>query len=245
MRLFIKYMKIESVEEITNNHFETFVKEALKDGISARTINDRISQFLTFISYCKDKGSTVDIRTKLIPHVTEQPPRRVCYTREEVETVLLNCSSDMQWLFIKIAFDTGMRINELTNLSVSQIHGNRINFIGKGTKAREVYITDETRIRLEEYIQRNRITDRVWLNYWRYPMCKDTIRNIMREAFVRCGHDDFYPHALRHSFGSDIQRRGADIFVIKEMMGHEKISTTQKYLHALDGHLGKLFAQYR
>ena len=188
----------------------------------------------------------IPIRIPLIVKLKEQPPRRACYTRQEIEEVLDNCNSDIQWLLIKIAFDTGMRINELRNLSLSQIHGRRINFIGKGTKEREVYLTVAANERLLEYIEKHpEIEDRIWMNERGYPMSVDTIRRIMREAFVRCGHDDFYPHALRHSFGSDIQKQGADIFVIKEMMGHSNIATTQKYLHSLDGQLANLFDMYK
>ena len=188
----------------------------------------------------------IPIKIPLIVKLKEQPPRRACYTRQEIEEVLDKCSSDMQWLFIKIAFDTGMRINERRNLSLSQINGRRINFIGKGTKEREVYLTPLAYEKLSEYIDNHpEIEDHIWMNEWGYPMSVDTIRRIMREAFVRCGHEDFYPHALRHSFGSDIQRQGADIFVIKEMMGHSNIATTQKYLHSLDGQLANLFDMYK
>lgn len=67
----------------------------------------------------------------------------------------------------------------------------------------------------------------------------------MRAAFKRCGFDDFYPHALRHSFGTDIQRKGADIMVIKEMMGHSNVATTERYIHGFEGQLQLLFDTYR
>ncbi len=70
----------------------------------------------------------------------------------------------MQWLLIKIAFETGMRITEIRNLHISQINSRKINFIGKGTKAKEVYLTLETYTRLMNYIKKNNIREFVWLN---------------------------------------------------------------------------------
>lgn len=139
-----------------------------------------------------------------------------------------------------------MRISEITNLTVEEINGRRIHFIGKGTKEREVYMTQECADRLKMYCQHRGIEEgRIWLNDWGYPTSSDTLRRIMKDAFKRCGYDNFYPHALRHSFGSDIQRRGADVMEIKEMMGHSNVATTQRYLHSLDGQLMSLFNAYR
>ena len=107
-------------------------------------------------------------------------------------------------------------------------------------------MTHECCQRLHDYMDEHKIEEgRIWLNAWGYPMGTDTLRRTMKQAFVRCGFKDFYPHSLRHSFGSDIQRQGADIMVIKEMMGHSNVATTQRYLHGLDGQLQNLFDKYK
>ena len=246
LRNLIAESKCKDLEELTNSHYDRFVKCEIDRGVSARTINTKTAHIVAFIKYWRELEMRIPLKIPLIVKLKEQPPRRACYTREEIQEVLDNCNSDVQWLLIKIAFDTGMRISELRNLSLSQITGRRINFIGKGTKAREVYTPKETYMRLMDYIcDHPQIKDRIWMNEWNYPMSVDTIRRIMREVFLRCGHPEFYPHALRHSFGSDIQSQGADIFVIKEMMGHANIATTQKYLHGLDGQLANLFDRYK
>lgn len=246
LRNLIAESKCKDLRELTNDDYDSFVKCELKRNVSARTINTKTAHIVAFIKYWRELDMKIPLKIPLIVKLKEKPPRRACYTREEIQDVLDHCNSDVQWLLIKIAFDTGMRISELKNLSLSQLSGRRINFIGKGTKAREVYITQEAYRRLMDYIcEHPEIKDRVWLNEWGFPMSVDTIRRIMREPFMRCGHEDFYPHALRHSFGSDIQSQGADIFVIKEMMGHANIATTQKYLHSLDGQLANLFDKYK
>lgn len=236
----------KDLTEFTNFDYDKFVKCEIDRGVCARTINTKTAHIVAFVKYWRELELRIPLKIPLIVKLKEKPPRRACYTREEVQAVLDNCNSDLQWLLIKIAFDTGMRISELRNLSLSQISGRRINFIGKGTKAREVYMTKEAYMKLMDYVcEHPQIRDRIWLNEWNYPMSVDTIRRIMREVFIRCGHPDFYPHSLRHSFGSDIQSQGADIFVIKEMMGHANIATTQKYLHSLDGQLATLFDKYK
>lgn len=246
----LRYLIIESecsdLQELTNESFDKFVQAELARGVSTRTINGRTAHIVAMVRYYREMDLSIPLRLPLVFKLKELPPRRVCYTKEQVNRVLRRCNSEIGWLLIKLAFDTGMRISEITNLTVEEINGRRIHFIGKGTKEREVYMTQECADRLKMYCQHRGIEEgRIWLNDWGYPTSSDTLRRIMKDAFKRCGYDNFYPHALRHSFGSDIQRRGADVMEIKEMMGHSNVATTQRYLHSLDGQLMSLFNAYR
>ena len=246
----LRYLIIESeckdLQELTNESFDKFVQAELARGVSTRTINGRTAHIVAMVRYYREMDLSIPLRLPLVFKLKELPPRRVCYTKEQVNRVLRRCNSEISWLLIKLAFDTGMRISEITNLTVEEINGRRIHFIGKGTKEREVYMTQECADRLKMYCQHRGIEEgRIWLNDWGYPTSSDTLRRIMKDAFKRCGYDNFYPHALRHSFGSDIQRRGADVMEIKEMMGHSNVATTQRYLHSLDGQLMSLFNAYR
>ena len=71
------------------------------------------------------------------------------------------------------------------------------------------------------------------------------MRRRLREPFYAAGFTDFYPHALRHSFATHLQQRGASVAEIKEMLGHESIATTERYLHSFDGKLEQLFNKYQ
>jgi len=246
LRFFMVESHCNNLEELTNDMYDNFVKSELDRGIGARTVNMRTAHIVALIRYYKEMGMDIPLRIPLVVKLKEKPPRRVFYTRAQVNLVLKKCKNDLEWLLIKIAFDTGMRITEITNMTVEQLDGRRVSFIGKGSKQREVWLSDECTERLHQYMDNHQISSgRIWLNDWGYPMGTDTLRRTMKQAFVRCGFEDFYPHALRHSFGSDIQKQGADIMVIKEMMGHSNIATTQKYLHSLDGQLQILFDRYK
>ena len=245
LRFFMVESKCNDLQELTNKKFDSFIKAELERGIAARTINMRTAHIIAMVKYFREMGLEIPLRIPLIVKLKEQPARRVHYTREQINKVLRRCN-EFEYLLIKLAFDTGMRITEITKLSTEQICGRRISFIGKGTKAREVYMSDECAEHLHEYLEEHGISEgRVWINAWGYPMGADTLRRTMRAAFKRCGFDDFYPHALRHSFGTDIQRKGADIMVIKEMMGHSNVATTERYIHGFEGQLQLLFDTYR
>lgn len=246
-REFLKTIKIDSLSELSNKHINEWIAEQTARGCSGRTINSRLVNLVAMLRYFQDMGiSFPKLKLRLIIKCKEQPPRRVYYTREQIEQVL-RYADHLEWLLIKLCFDCGLRISELRNLRLMNLNGRMVTFIGKGSKARESYMSKEAKIRLDDWIQRNRINDFIWVRTpgKNEPMSVEDIRYLMRKPFYQAGFKNFYPHALRHSFATDIQKHGASLMETKEMLGHARIETTERYVHGLEGHLEYFFDKYK
>ena len=246
-REFLKTIKIDSLNELSNKHINEWIAEQTARGCSGRTINSRLVNLVAMLRYFQDMGiSFPKLKLRLIIKCKEQPPRRVYYTREQIEQVL-RYADHLEWLLIKLCFDCGLRISELRNLRLMNLNGRMVTFIGKGSKARESYMSEEARSRLDDWIQRNRISDFIWVRTLgkNEPMSVEDIRYLMRKPFYQAGFKNFYPHALRHSFATDIQKHGASLMETKEMLGHARIETTERYVHGLEGHLEYFFDKYK
>lgn len=246
-REFLKTIKIDSLNELSNKHVNEWIAEQTARGCSGRTINSRLVNLVAMLRYFQDMGiSFPKLKLRLIIKCKEQPPRRVYYTREQIEQVL-RYADHLEWLLIKLCFDCGLRISELRNLRLMNLNGRMVTFIGKGSKARESYMSEEARNRLDDWIQRNRISDFIWVRTLgkNEPMSVEDIRYLMRKPFYQAGFKNFYPHALRHSFATDIQKHGASLMETKEMLGHARIETTERYVHDLEGHLEYFFDKYK
>lgn len=246
-REFLKTIKIDSLSELSNKHINEWIEEQTARGCSGRTINSRLVNLVAMLRYFQDMGiSFPKLKLRLIIKCKEQPPRRVYYTREQIEQVL-RYADHLEWLLIKLCFDCGLRISELRNLRLMNLNGRMVTFIGKGSKARESYMSEEARSRLDDWIQRNRISDFIWVRTpgKNEPMSVEDIRYLMRKPFYQAGFKNFYPHALRHSFATDIQKHGASLMETKEMLGHARIETTERYVHGLEGHLEYFFDKYK
>lgn len=208
-------------------------------------------------------GLNVPIKLPLIKKLKEAPARRIFYSKAEIDLVL-SLANDFEWLLIRLSFDTGFRLSELGNLRLKNLSGRMVKFIGKGSKPREVYLSQEASRRLQAWISEHGIEDFIWVKTGGKRYRSDELRQHMRQAFYRTASElenqaelsselsvekralirkyhDFYPHALRHSFGSDIQRNGYSLLEIQQMMGHSNAEITQRYLHGLDGKLEDLF----
>lgn len=245
LKRFIEVTELKSLGEFDNNVFNRWVENETRRGVSARSINTYNATILAMVQYYRGLGVVVPLKIALVQKLKEGQVRRRFYTAEEVERVLAEADFETG-LMIKIMFETGMRIAEVTRLRVADISGRRIKFVGKGRKPREVYIRESTRKELWRYIMKRGVVGYVWgVELCDEPPTVATVRKRLRRPFYAAGFKDFYPHALRHSFATDLQMKGASVAEIKEMIGHESVATTERYLHGFEGRLEELFDKYR
>ena len=245
----LESVKISKIEELSNKHVNEWVMEQTARGCSGRTVNTRLTFLVAMVHYFQDMGVVMPkLKLRFIVKLKEEPPRRVCYTKEQLSQVL-RYADRFEWLLIKVCFDCGLRISELRNLRLMNLDGRRVSFLGKGSKSREAYIGEDTRKKLDDWIQRERVTDYLWVVddklSGKRQLSVDDIRHRMRKPFYKAGYKDFHPHALRHSFATDVVSSGAPLAIAKEMLGHSNIATTERYVHTFEGHLKEYFDQYK
>ncbi len=142
---------------------------------------------------------------------------------------------------IEVLFSCGLRVSELVNLKLSNIHPNEkiLRIVGKGSKERLVPISDRALQELELwFISRIHLDvkpgeeDYVFLNRRGSHLTRTMILIMIKQQAKAAGiKKTISPHTLRHSFATEMLRRGADIRFIQAMLGHEDIGTTEIYTH--------------
>ena len=258
---FMMITRVDDLRKLDNETFNTWVANLSERGVAPQSINTYNAAVLAMVRYYRGIGVNIPLQEGLIGKLREGTVRRRFYTFTEIE-VAISRADFTTALMIKIMFETGMRIAELVHLRVSDFVGRRIQFIGKGRKPREVYIREDTLYKVQEYLKwrgteqrtnddandailgKNRGDKYLFATLNGEPPTVATIRKRMKQAFLSAGLDGFYPHALRHSFATNLQLKGASVEEIKEMMGHESIATTERYLHGFEGRLEELFDKY-
>lgn len=245
---FVKGIGVEKLEDLSNDAINEWVMAQSRRGVRGVTINDRLEHLRVALRYLHACNyTTPKVNMALIVDVKEMPPRRKYWTQEQIDRVL-SMAKPFEWLLISLTYDCGFRLSELRNLRLSNINGQRINFIGKGSKAREVYMSIETKRRLDAYIEFSGVTDYLWLGErpkGNRPITAEGIRQRMTRAFERAGYTGFYPHSLRHSFATNICSNGAPMPIVQQMLGHANIMTTERYVHTFEGRLKEYFNTYK
>lgn len=246
LRRFLKGIPAKRIEDLTNKMFDDWVIQLQKEGAHAPTINGYLRITLAMTKYFKKHGVPIKkLDEIMVDKLKEEPARRTFFTEEQINRVLA-VSNDMQWLMISLSFRCGFRINELLHLRLSDFNGRQCKFIGKGRKLREVWITEEIEQRLADWVRDYGVTDYIFESSQRegQPFCKVGARRIMQRAFEKAGVEGFHPHALRHSFATNICRNGAPLPIAQKMLGHARITTTEVYVHSFDGRLDEFFEKY-
>lgn len=242
-------IKIDDISQLSNKDINDWIISQTARGCTGRTINVRVAHLVAAVRYFQDMGVQFsDLNTRMIVKAKEMPPKRCCYSHYQIEQVL-SYADRLEWLLISLAYDCGFRISELQRLRLKNIDGQRITFIGKGSKAREVYMSDLTRQKLNQWVEAEGVTDYLWIRRRHKertkPITVEECRNLMRKPFHKAGYTDFYPHALRHSFATNICNNGAPLPVAQKMLGHSNLATTERYVHTFDGRLKEYFTQYK
>ncbi|HXE34001.1 MAG TPA: tyrosine recombinase XerC [Verrucomicrobiae bacterium] len=153
---------------------------------------------------------------------------------------------------LELLYAAGLRVSELTGLNLSDIErkdlmlrvrgkGDKERIVPYGSKAQEAldkYWPLREQLLLEASNSRGRHrdaphTEAVFLNYAGRRLTQRSVGRIVKK-YVRLVNVnwDLHPHSLRHAFATHLLADGADLRAIQELLGHQSLSTTQKYTHA-------------
>lgn len=156
---------------------------------------------------------------------------------------------------LELFFSTGLRISELCGLSIDDVDLTRDEFSvrGKGDKVRVVFISDEARSCLQDYLKnRKDMDDALFVRYGRkindggdLRISPRAVQRLLKKYATRAGITrKVTPHVLRHSFATDLLSNGADLRSVQALLGHANIATTQVYTHVTDKHLREVHKKF-
>ncbi len=146
---------------------------------------------------------------------------------------------------IEVLYGAGLRVAEGCGLDLDDVDEGRraIRVLGKGDKERVVPIGDTALDALEAYLAaRGRQRGPLFLNARGGRLTARSAHRIVRAWARRVGVTQrVTPHTLRHSFATHMLGRGADLRLIQELLGHSRLSTTQRYTHVSPEHLMRVY----
>ena len=156
---------------------------------------------------------------------------------------------------LMLLFSSGLRISELTGLNRDQVNLQKREFsvIGKGSKIRIVFISEEARDAIQEYLEkRNDIDPALFIRIVKNPgehsdlrLTPRSIQRMIKKYTVKAGIlKKVTPHVLRHSFATNLLQNVADIRSVQSLLGHSSISTTQIYTHVTNEKLKEVYEKY-
>jgi len=155
----------------------------------------------------------------------------------EIKKLISSADNIRDKTIIQLLYASGLRVSELAALNIDSIDENTVKVIrGKGGKDRITYIDPSTMKLIKEYITtRNDKENALFINKYQKRISVRSIERIIKKYGIKTGiNKKITPHTLRHSFATHLLQNKANIVVIKDLLGHSNLTTTQIYTNLTD-----------
>lgn len=235
---------IQRIDRIT---VQTFLGYLYSQKKKKSSIARKIAVLKSFFKFLQKKGSipVSPVRSITSPKIPRRLPS--FFQVGEVEQLFQGVTgtdvlASRDLAIMETLYATGIRVEELVQLRLADLNLKErwIKIRGKGNKERIVILGIPAAEALErylskrpEFLQEHRVDqEAVFLNYRGTPLTSRSVRRLVKKYAVNEQLDrNLSPHSFRHAFASHLLNAGADLRVIQELLGHESLSTTQRYTH--------------
>lgn len=228
---------------VREEHIEHYLANLHDEHAKKTTVSRKMSALRKFHKFLKKMKLTQHdtMIAMALPKKTEKIPDVL--SEADVEQLL--DAPDLSTLqgvrdkaILELFYATGLRVSELCQLTVSQVHldTRTVHIVGKGNKERITLLGDEAVEALERYYLSTRElfnkydSDVVFLNRRGKAFTRQGIWKLLKELVKQAGiTKQVTPHTIRHSVATHLLSRGMDLRMIQEFLGHEHLETTQIY----------------
>lgn len=244
---YLAWIKREGIDplHITHREIRSWLAEMDQAQYASTTINRHLSAVRSLYKWLVGKGITTEDAAAAVssPKLAKRLPKTM--SDSDVNKLLEVCSSDAQGLrdraMVEFLYATGARISEASGVNVRDIDFSQyqVRLFGKGSKERLVPLYTQASIALKQYLSEarpqllgNTSTDALFLSSRGKRMSDAALRRRFENLVKLAGIDgSLTPHAMRHTFATELLDGGADLRSLQELLGHESLSTTQIYTH--------------
>lgn len=230
-----------NIEDVTTDTIHDFYLRS-RQIRSQDTTRSYISKFRCVIRFCNIRGTqTINPEAIKMPRREKKIARFI--TIEEFDKFVQEIGRHRHGykeidrvrnvLIAEFLFSTGLRISELCTLNRNSIRDRQFEIVGKSKEPRPCYITKEIEDLLNRYLSmRNDTNVALFIDDAnKRRLSPHSVQRIFRRASQNSGVSEVTPHTLRHSYATVLLEDGVDIRYVAELLGHQNLSTTQKYTH--------------
>ena len=257
---FSAYIGSRSWKSIDHLTIRGFLSELYAKGLSKTSVARALAAVRSLYRWLAQQGLAEQNPAALV--ATPKLPRKLprVPTIEEMNVVIdgempeVAAFPERERLMLELLYGCGIRNSELIGINVEDIRlsSEAILIRGKGKKERYVPFGDSVRAALATYLpvrqdalaKLKKATTALLINHRGGRLTTRSVGRIIKKVAVAKGlSPDVHPHTLRHAFGTHLLEEGADLRAIQEMLGHERLSTTQRYTQLSMKHVLEVYDQ--
>ncbi|MBQ5315189.1 MAG: tyrosine recombinase XerC [Oscillospiraceae bacterium] len=249
--IIISDIPIETLDNLSLTDIYGFLNYVSKDRENSSVTRARKASALrSLFKYLTTKTSYIKknpVKDLEMPSLKKRLPHFL--TLEQSLEMLKNSSSgdnsERDYCIITLFLNCGMRLSELVGMNIQSINfkDRTLKLLGKGNKERMIYLNDACIDALKKYInsreQPQNEPNALFISRNGKRISKRRVQQIVEDTLKASGLDGqgLSTHKLRHTAATLMYRNGVDTLVLKDLLGHESIATTEIYTHISDENL--------
>jgi integrase/recombinase XerC len=258
--LFAAYAGPRGWKQIDHIAIRGFLSQLYDNGLSKTSVARALAAVRSLYRWLAREGVVEQNPAKLVatPKLAKKLPR--VPTIEEMNFVIdgempqVAAFPERDRLMLELLYGCGIRNSELTGINLDDIRlsAEAILIRGKGKKERYVPFGESVKAGLSAYLParqkspgvRGKQCTALLINRRGGRLTTRSVRRIIKKIAVAKGlSPDVHPHTLRHAFGTHMLEEGADLRAIQELLGHERLATTQRYTQLSMKHVLQVYDQ--
>ena len=247
---YLKFMDsnyhVTQMNLVEKTHILNYLLHLKRQDMVAKSITRKLSSIRSFHQYLVQEKVLTENIVMEIPKPKTPRTLPVVLNHEEVERLLKvsigheKPSDFRNRAMVELAYGSGLRVSELVDLKITDLHLNTslLKVLGKGNKERLLPLGEETVLAIKNYLVSYRQSlnpvdkDYLFLNRAGKKISRIGFYKIIRNLAVKAGIEKpISPHTLRHTFATHLLENGADLRSVQELLGHEDVLTTEHYTH--------------
>ena len=251
---FLSTINIANLNDVTYPDLRNYLMYLHNQNYKNTTINRKLSTLRSLYKYLVKNNYTTNNPLLLItsPKKDKKLPQFLYY--EELQKLmdvpdLSKALGQRDRLILELLYATGVRVHELVDIKINDISGKTVKVLGKGNKERIVVFGDYALDILDTYLidgrcnlLKDKQSEYLFLNSNGTNLSDRGVRLIIDSVITKAAlNTHISPHTLRHTFATHMLNEGADLLTVKELLGHENLSTTGIYTHVTNERLRHLY----
>lgn len=260
LALFATYAGAREWKQIDHIAVRGFLSQLYDKGLSKPSVARALAAVRSLYRWLAREGGVEHNPAKLVatPKLPKKLPR--VPTIEEMNSVIdgempeAAAFPERDRLMFELLYGCGIRNSELTGINLDDIRlsAEAILIRGKGKKERYLPFGESVKIALATYLperqkvlaQSGKQSTGLLINRRGGRLTTRSVGRIIKKIAVAKGlSPDVHPHTLRHAFGTHMLEEGADLRAIQELLGHERLATTQRYTQLSMKHVLQVYDQ--
>jgi len=238
--MFISATGKKTIEEITRDELDAFLKKLASDGYTPKSVSRKINSIKTFFRFMKASGIITSDPAIEIEHPKYEikPPRIL--SKIEYRALRDTCRGDLRiYAIVELFLQTGIRIGELANLTTEDVKSDTLHIAEQeGHIERNVPLNKAAKDALDRYLEIRKSSNSeqskaLFITKTGRPLLIRNIRTAIDRYFRIAGIENAKVNDLRHTFIAHHLMAGTPITTLSKLVGHKRLSTTERYLELI------------